>query len=126
MLDNQLFVSRNLTRIFVFSIKIIKFFIFITQLCSLYSYSRYTMLDNQLFVSLDFNKRILCVIVQETYCDILIKYKSDLSRPFSEASTFLSNIETQLGDIINKGKQFNCFLIFTLVLFLYVWLIRVI
>ncbi|KAL1807265.1 hypothetical protein DCAR_0833131 [Daucus carota subsp. sativus] len=41
----------------------------------------------------------------ETYCDILIKYKSDLSRPFSEASTFLSNIETQLGDLINKDEN---------------------
>lgn len=41
----------------------------------------------------------------ETYCDILIKYKSDLSRPFSEASTFLSNMETQLGDIINKDEN---------------------
>ncbi|KAI5329789.1 hypothetical protein L3X38_029186 [Prunus dulcis] len=32
----------------------------------------------------------------ETYCDILLKYKSDLTRPFDEAITFLNKMETQL------------------------------
>ncbi|KAK7307232.1 hypothetical protein VNO77_40110 [Canavalia gladiata] len=32
----------------------------------------------------------------ETYCDMLVKYKSDLARPFDEATTFLNNIEMQL------------------------------
>ncbi|KAJ0231944.1 Homeobox protein knotted-1-like 6 [Hirschfeldia incana] len=35
----------------------------------------------------------------ETYCDILAKYKSDLARPFDEATTFLNKIETQLQDL---------------------------
>lgn len=35
----------------------------------------------------------------ETYCDMLVKYKSDLSRPFDEATTFLSKIETQLSNL---------------------------
>lgn len=35
----------------------------------------------------------------ETYCDILVKYKSDLSRPFDEATTFLTKIQTQLGNL---------------------------
>ncbi|TMW87252.1 hypothetical protein EJD97_020208 [Solanum chilense] len=35
----------------------------------------------------------------ETYCDILLKYKSDLSRPFDEATTFLNKIEMQLGNL---------------------------
>ncbi|KAL3511313.1 hypothetical protein ACH5RR_030714 [Cinchona calisaya] len=35
----------------------------------------------------------------ETYCDILVKYKSDLSRPFDEATTFLNKIEMQLGNL---------------------------
>ncbi|XP_029126139.1 homeobox protein knotted-1-like 6 [Cajanus cajan] len=35
----------------------------------------------------------------ETYCDMLVKYKSDLTRPFDEATTFLSKIETQLSDL---------------------------
>ncbi|XP_018471944.1 homeobox protein knotted-1-like 2 isoform X2 [Raphanus sativus] len=35
----------------------------------------------------------------ETYCDILVKYKSDLARPFDEATTFLNKIETQLQDL---------------------------
>ena len=39
------------------------------------------------------------VFDQETYCSILVKYKSDLSRPFDEATSFLSKIEAQLGDL---------------------------
>ncbi|XP_061355016.1 homeobox protein knotted-1-like 6 [Gastrolobium bilobum] len=35
----------------------------------------------------------------ETYCDMLVKYKSDLTRPFHEATTFLNKIETQLSDL---------------------------
>ncbi|XP_022997562.1 homeobox protein knotted-1-like 6 [Cucurbita maxima] len=35
----------------------------------------------------------------ETYCDMLVKYKSDLSRPFHEASSFLSDIELQLSNL---------------------------
>ncbi|KAK3028212.1 hypothetical protein RJ639_039495 [Escallonia herrerae] len=35
----------------------------------------------------------------ETYYDILVKYKADLSRPFDEATVFLNKIETQLGNL---------------------------
>ncbi|XP_023762234.1 homeobox protein knotted-1-like 6 [Lactuca sativa] len=35
----------------------------------------------------------------ETYCQVLGKYKSDLARPFDEATVFLNNIETQLGNL---------------------------
>ncbi|CAI0431059.1 unnamed protein product [Linum tenue] len=35
----------------------------------------------------------------ETYCDVLVKYKSDLERPFDEATTFLNNIEIQLRNL---------------------------
>ncbi|XP_065876755.1 homeobox protein knotted-1-like 6 [Euphorbia lathyris] len=35
----------------------------------------------------------------ETYCCVLMKYKSDLERPFDEASTFLNKIETQLRNL---------------------------
>uniref|UniRef100_A0A5B7AQQ0 Putative homeobox protein knotted-1-like 6 n=1 Tax=Davidia involucrata TaxID=16924 RepID=A0A5B7AQQ0_DAVIN len=40
----------------------------------------------------------------ETYCDILLKYKSDLAKPFDEATTFLNNIETQLGNLCNGAS----------------------
>ncbi|KAM1541851.1 hypothetical protein ACFX13_011795 [Malus domestica] len=40
----------------------------------------------------------------ETYCDILVKYKSDLSRPFDEASSFLSKIETQLTNLCTSSS----------------------
>ncbi|ESQ34442.1 hypothetical protein EUTSA_v10008711mg [Eutrema salsugineum] len=35
----------------------------------------------------------------ETYCDILVKYKSDLARPFDEATSFLNKIEMQLRNL---------------------------
>ncbi|XP_052184613.1 LOW QUALITY PROTEIN: homeobox protein knotted-1-like 6 [Diospyros lotus] len=35
----------------------------------------------------------------ETFCDVLVKYKSDLSKPFDEATTFLNKIQTQLGNL---------------------------
>lgn len=35
----------------------------------------------------------------ETYCQVLVKYKSDLARPFDEATVFLNNIETQLSNL---------------------------
>ncbi|KAM5572005.1 homeobox protein knotted-1-like 6 [Rosa sericea] len=37
----------------------------------------------------------------ETYCDILLKYKSDLTKPFNEAITFLNSMETQLNNLAN-------------------------
>ncbi|XP_059655068.1 homeobox protein knotted-1-like 6 [Cornus florida] len=40
----------------------------------------------------------------ETYRDMLVKYKSDLSRPFDEATTFFNNIEMQLDDLC-KGAS---------------------
>ncbi|XP_072983791.1 homeobox protein knotted-1-like 6 [Typha latifolia] len=35
----------------------------------------------------------------ETYCDVLVKYRSDLARPFDEATNFLNSIESQLSDL---------------------------
>ncbi|XP_050375954.1 homeobox protein knotted-1-like 6 [Argentina anserina] len=35
----------------------------------------------------------------ETYCDILLKYKSDLTKPLDEAITFLNSMETQLNNL---------------------------
>ncbi|KAL9423879.1 hypothetical protein AB3S75_035884 [Citrus x aurantiifolia] len=35
----------------------------------------------------------------ETYCDMLAKYKSDLARPFDEATTFLNKVELQLRNL---------------------------
>ncbi|XP_028754477.1 homeobox protein knotted-1-like 6 [Neltuma alba] len=40
----------------------------------------------------------------ETYCDLLIKYKSDLSRPFDEATTFLNEIEIQLSHLCSGAS----------------------
>ncbi|KAK6789099.1 hypothetical protein RDI58_012898 [Solanum bulbocastanum] len=50
----------------------------------------------------------------ETYCDILLKYKSDLSRPFDEATTFLNKIEMQLGNLckddggVSSDEELSC------------------
>ncbi|KAF4348584.1 hypothetical protein F8388_008787 [Cannabis sativa] len=35
----------------------------------------------------------------ESYCDILVKYKSDLSRPFDEATSFLNEMQAQLNSL---------------------------
>ncbi|XP_039062033.1 homeobox protein knotted-1-like 6 isoform X2 [Hibiscus syriacus] len=35
----------------------------------------------------------------ETYCDMLLKFKSDLSRPFDEATTFINKIEIQFRNL---------------------------
>lgn len=44
------------------------------------------------------------MMFQETYCDMLVKYKSDLTRPFDEATTFLNKIETQLTDLCSGSS----------------------
>ncbi|XAR50202.1 hypothetical protein NMG60_11004464 [Bertholletia excelsa] len=41
----------------------------------------------------------------ETYCDILAKYKSDLAKPFNEATTFLNSIETQLSSLCSGTSR---------------------
>ncbi|CAL0305102.1 unnamed protein product [Lupinus luteus] len=38
----------------------------------------------------------------ETYLNLLVKYKSDISKPFEEATTFLKDMETQLNSICNS------------------------
>ncbi|KAJ6903919.1 homeobox protein knotted-1-like 6 [Populus alba x Populus x berolinensis] len=40
----------------------------------------------------------------ETYCDLLVKYKSDLERPFDEATTFLNKIEMQFRNICTAAS----------------------
>ncbi|KAK4264355.1 hypothetical protein QN277_025547 [Acacia crassicarpa] len=37
----------------------------------------------------------------EAYCDLLVKYKSDLSKPFDEATAFLNDMEMQLNSLCN-------------------------
>lgn len=36
---------------------------------------------------------------KESFCEVLRRYKEELSRPFDEARNFLSNIETQLSNL---------------------------
>ncbi|MBA0742547.1 hypothetical protein Gogos_015596 [Gossypium gossypioides] len=51
----------------------------------------------------------------ESYCEVLHRYKDELSKPFDEATTFLTNIESQLSDLCKgaltmdyrSGKVFN-------------------
>ncbi|XP_048322997.2 homeobox protein knotted-1-like 6 [Ziziphus jujuba] len=40
----------------------------------------------------------------ETYCEILVKYKSDLARPFDEATNFLNKIQTQLNTLCTTSS----------------------
>ncbi|KAJ6868968.1 homeobox protein knotted-1-like 6 [Populus alba x Populus x berolinensis] len=41
----------------------------------------------------------------ETYCDILMKYKADLSGPFDEATAFLNDIEAQFKTLCNGASR---------------------
>lgn len=41
----------------------------------------------------------------DTYYSVLVKYKSDLSRPFDEATSFLNNIEIQLRNLCNGASR---------------------
>jgi hypothetical protein len=43
--------------------------------------------------------------LKQTYCDILAKYKSDLERPFDEATSFLNDIEVQLNTLCNGASR---------------------
>ncbi|KAK1363126.1 homeobox protein knotted-1-like 6 [Heracleum sosnowskyi] len=40
-----------------------------------------------------------------TYSELLVKYKSDLARPFNEATTFLNDIESQLSNLCNSSSR---------------------
>ncbi|GLT83799.1 hypothetical protein SLE2022_020700 [Rubroshorea leprosula] len=44
----------------------------------------------------------------ETYCDILRKFKSDLSRPLDEAMVFLDSMRTQLSHLCHGGASETC------------------
>ncbi|XP_016202429.1 homeobox protein knotted-1-like 6 isoform X1 [Arachis ipaensis] len=44
-------------------------------------------------------------MVMETYCELLVKYKSDLARPFDEATSFLNKIEMQLSNLCCNGAS---------------------
>lgn len=45
--------------------------------------------------------------MKETYCDVLMKYKSDLERPFNEATTFLNKVELQLRNLCTGASVRN-------------------
>ncbi|MQM05838.1 hypothetical protein Taro_038653 [Colocasia esculenta] len=45
-----------------------------------------------------FNKLLFCQY-PESYCRALVRYKEELARPFDEAASFLSRMETQLRDL---------------------------
>ncbi|XP_043708475.1 homeobox protein knotted-1-like 1 [Telopea speciosissima] len=41
----------------------------------------------------------------DSYCEVLYRYKEELSKPFDEATSFLSNIETQLSDLCKVASS---------------------
>ncbi|KAF7829337.1 homeobox protein knotted-1-like 6 [Senna tora] len=43
----------------------------------------------------------------ESYCDMLLKYKSDLERPFDEATSFLNKIEMQLTHLCTGASALS-------------------
>ena len=75
-------------------------------------YSRNKSLDNLLLSCL-----YIFFCLKESYCEVLHRYKEELLKPFDEATTFLSNIESQLSNLCKgaltktldyrSGKVFN-------------------
>ncbi|XP_076887648.1 homeobox protein knotted-1-like 6 [Bidens hawaiensis] len=43
----------------------------------------------------------------ETYCEMLDRYRSELARPFDEATMFLKDMQTQLSDLCNGTSLTN-------------------
>ncbi|CAM8878396.1 unnamed protein product [Rhodiola kirilowii] len=41
----------------------------------------------------------------ESYCDMLSKYRSDLAKPFDEATSYLNNMEAQLSSLCNYNTS---------------------
>jgi uncharacterized protein YoxC len=39
--------------------------------------------------------------IQEAYCNMLVKYKEELTRPIQEATEFLKRVESQLNSLTN-------------------------
>lgn len=48
-----------------------------------------------------FEYKLLMIWLQEAYCDMLGKYKDEISRPIQEAMDFLKRAESQLNSITN-------------------------
>lgn len=42
---------------------------------------------------------VILFTLKESYCEVLHRYKEELSKPFYEATTFLNNIESQLSNL---------------------------
>lgn len=42
---------------------------------------------------------------KKSYCEALHKYKEELSKPFDEATNFLSSIQSQLTDLCKQTLQ---------------------
>nr|CAD1838342.1 unnamed protein product [Ananas comosus var. bracteatus] len=42
---------------------------------------------------------------RELYCEVLVKYRTDLARPFDEATSFLSSMETQLSHLCSSSSS---------------------
>ncbi|KAM0043919.1 putative transcription factor Homeodomain-TALE-KNOX family [Helianthus debilis subsp. tardiflorus] len=74
-------------------------------------------LFNEIFRENDFRRRSsACSCVgddpeldefMETYCEMLDRYRSDLAKPFDEATMFFSNMQTQLSDLCNGASVTN-------------------
>jgi hypothetical protein len=57
---------------------------------------------------------------------MLVKYKSDLTRPFDEATTFLNKIETQLSHLCTGASVPNASGLFFFFLFFSLYLLVVV
>jgi hypothetical protein len=47
---------------------------------------------------------------QESYCELLVTWKEELTRPLREAEEFLTTVEAQLNSITNTGPTMGAFI----------------
>ena len=43
-----------------------------------------------------------CLLLQEAYCNMLVKYQEELARPIQEAAEFFKSVARQLDSITGK------------------------
>lgn len=84
-------------------------FLFVWELTSFWPSKRImNSLVFRVLLNLYYYKRVLkndnfFLLLKESYCEVLHQYKNELSKPFDEATMFLTNIELELSNLC-KGS----------------------
>lgn len=75
-----------------------------TQEANSYNYKQASKLALWWFIFLRISLTMSCA-AQEAYCNMLVKYREELTRPIDEAMEFLKRVEAQLDSIAGGGSS---------------------